>query len=294
MTLKMTAIGLLALSLSGFAVAAPAPIVEWVNIDTSETKDKDGKLRSKFTYDLQKDDFSQYSFDTPFVLTGRNEHKYLVPDMTAFDYSAVSKTVVDCKNLRYAVQYLRSSDKKITGVDKNKQFVTKPNVEIETYFKAGAPVPSQFWTSFSKQSPMYKDICPQTKGFDQNFVPVKDQISGWKFVDLKTQHIYINEADLSNYDLHKPFKLRHKRFDVKFAPNEKPSTAVIDEIMVNCKNQKYVHLKSTYLGNDYEYKPNPKPVIVDTVKHIKNANSIPASKWNPLNMESIKPLNICL
>lgn len=293
MTLKTTSIGLLAIFLSGFTVAGPAPIAEWVNIDTSEIKGKDGKPQVKSTYDLQKDDFSQYSFDTPFVVTGRIEDKYLVPDMTAFDFSVISKTVVDCKNLRYATQYLRTSDKKITGVDKNKQLLTKPQVKVETYFKAGTQVPSQFWSSFTRASSIYTDICPQTKGFDKEYVPSKDQISGWKFLDFNNQLIYVNQADLSNYDLHKPFKLRNKRFEAKLAPNGSPFTAVVEEIQVDCKNKKYASIKTTYLDKDYEYKPNPKPTLVDVTNHVKSAKNIPASHWNTLNIDSLKALDIC-
>lgn len=292
MALKSTFIGLLVLSLNGFAIAAPVS-ENWLNTETSNHKDKKGKVVSKFTYDLKDDDFKSRSFDKPFLMTSRVSLTYFVPDMKAFDYTLTTNQIIDCKNLRYATQYTHRSSNKITSV-KDKKFIIKPDIEITTNFKETESVPLQFWKSFSKDSKGYRDICSQTQSFDKNYSPTKDQVSGWKFVEFNNANIYFNKDDLNKSNLHTHFKLRNKRFNDQLAPNNKPSTAVIDEVKVDCKNKKYALLKTTYLDKDFEYKTNLNPVVVDVINHVKNANNIPASKWHKINHEGIKALNICL
>lgn len=62
---------LLMLSVGSFTSAAET---DWINIDTSEMKDKNGQVESTFTFEWKSDDFSNQSFDTPFLITGRSSH----------------------------------------------------------------------------------------------------------------------------------------------------------------------------------------------------------------------------
>lgn len=293
MKIKLTSIGLLMLSLSGYAVAAQSS-AEWITFSDLEIPGENGNVEAKSITELKDDGFNKQSFNIPFLITARNSLIYLDPDMEEFNNIEIAKSVVDCKNIRFAPQSIHQTGNNITGF-KNKQVAVDfaPEVKVVTNFKEASSVPLELWSSFNKESMIYQETCNKTKGFDKDHVPTKDQISGWKFLDFNNEIIYVNQSDLSKADFNKPFKLRNKSFKSRLAPNSKPSTAELSELLVDCKNEKYALVKTTYFDKDYEYKPNPKPVVVDEIVDIQNVNKVEDSKWSNLDFESMNALNIC-
>lgn len=297
MVKNLAVIGLFLVSLSGIVSATEPDKINWINYKTSIINDnKDVKIGT-IIYDYKFDDYSKKLFDTPFLVSFRMRDYYTKPELKAMAFNIQENYIIDCKNLRSALQFRRDTTNKTVDV-KNGKIITKPVVETTTNFKATEMVPLKFWSSFSKNSNGsngYEIICKQTKGYDENHSPTKDQLSGWQFFEGQDQPTYVNKLDLSNYDLNKPFKLRNKIFTetIIHHASDKRSTAYISEVWIDCKNKKYVEVKTTFLNNDFEYKPSLKPTVVHEDIHIKNVNNIPAAKWHDLKDGVLEELNIC-
>jgi hypothetical protein len=256
---------LISLIASGFSVSSFGASISKnavIPLDDYEYTDAENSATLKGGYAVKKDDFTKYSFNKPFFITTQHRVEYQNIDEGITKNTTDIKSLIDCKEQRYAVQ---SEGKKV-------------------HFNGNTP-PLSSWRTMNESAQVYKKICSQTKGFDKNHSPKKDHLKGWKFFAFNSNFVYVNLDDIAKGSSDQPFTIRSKRFDSSFNKAKYNVSSVIDEITLDCKNSKFNLLKSTHYSDDFEYQPNPNSKAVNFETYEEN--------WHELSTEIKEGLGIC-
>ncbi|WP_374527371.1 hypothetical protein [Acinetobacter sp.] len=103
---------------------------------------------------------------------------------------------------------------------------------------------------------------------------------------------YINKEDLKHARLDQPFPVRMKRYD-EFSIEGKAATSVVNEVLINCKEQKVANIAQRYYADDFEFKPNTNPTLVTEFIEIKDPNHVQENQWYSIGKDYLDHTGIC-
>lgn len=224
-------------------------------------------------------------FNTPFLVREKSIVTAVGPSGTAQDTVFTQVLLLDCSKQKFVRVYEETKDHDETG---------KARENSEVLVDLNQTIDASKWHIFLKGSYAAEQYCAKAPDF-KAFNPLKnDAQKDWKLTtpDERTMPNYINKADLKNASLTQPFVVRMKRYD-EFNFNGKSATAVVNEVLINCKEQKVANIAQRLYTDDFEFQPNANPTLVDEFVEIRDINNVNANQWYNLNEDYLKRTGIC-
>lgn len=232
---------------------------KWKMTDESKYEYDSDKGRVPYRIETQsfidEKSLNKSSFDKPFLIREKSIIRTNGLRDKLEDRVTTTVSLLDCKNLRYARVFQQIEDQDFNG---------KPRSEIEHPIDLHKPIDDMHWHSFPKDSQAGKEFCAKTSDFKTFSAPKNDVQTDWKLLKLIDTYPlkYVSVEDIKKSNNEKPFTLRIKKFEEDYVNNQKTSS-IENTFIVDCKNNKWVMSSARYFANDYEFKKNPNPQMVE-------------------------------
>ena len=224
-------------------------------------------------------------FNSPFLVREKSIVTAIGTSGKAEDTIFTQVLILDCANLKFARVYEETQDHDDTGK-------AREHSQVLVDLKKG--VDASKWNIFLKGSYAAEQYCAKAPDFKAFNPPKNEAQKDWKLTtpDERVMPNYINKEDLKHASLEQPFPVRMKRYD-EFSIDGKSATSVVNEVLINCKEQKVANLAQRYYADDFEFKPNSNPPLVTEFIEIANPGNIKQNQWYSVNKQYLDHTGIC-
>lgn len=234
---------------------------------------------------VDEQNLKSLQFNTPFLVREKSIVTAIGVSGKAEDTIFTQVLLLDCANLKFARVYEETQDHDDTG---------KARQHAEVLVDLNKAVDASKWNMFLKGYYAAEQYCAKAPDFKAFNPPKNDTQKDWKLTtpDERVMPNYINKEDLKHARLDQPFPVRMKRYD-EFSIEGKAATSVVNEVLINCKEQKVANIAQRYYADDFEFKPNTNPTLVTEFIEIKDPNHVQENQWYSIGKDYLDHTGIC-
>lgn len=221
---------------------------------------------------------SKWDYKEPLIVRTKTSYR-TIGGISTEDRDEIIYSLVECFNSRSATV----SYEDVLMIPNSEPIIHSNRYLIPDY---NFDLPDEIWQQIPKDTSIstYCSKLNKTNRLD-NFVNKTQEKLGWIPIRIENspRYHYLNINNLDKISNFVPFKLEVKVYKVE-EYLDKTYTSTTYSVIFDCKNHRMAIWNETLNMNDFEYKPNPNPTVLEKYNYFKELSEI--DDWELIDTDS--------